>query len=366
MNYPMKSLKHAGIAFFCFLVAGCSTHTATHMRSATPQIVSVKKIWDQGGHNAFTDLIRFRDRWFCTFRESESHLTGFGKIRVLVSRDGDNWETAAALAEDGIDLRDPKFSITPDGRLMLVFGGTVRKVGKATELQSRVAFSTDGFTWSEPVRVLGIGDWLWRVTWHGGRAYGVAYNTAPSSPKNAPGSTARLVTSADGIHFTTLVDFNISDRPNEATARFVKNGDCVVLIRREAGDKSAWIGVSAAPYTDWKWKPAGMFVGGPNFLVMPDGSLIASGRMMDAATKSPKTFIGKMDFNSVTPEFTLPSGGDCSYPGLLWHNGLLWVSYYSTHEGKTSIYLAKVKLWNPSQKQGWPSRRALGMRQPEE
>jgi hypothetical protein len=26
------------------------------------------------------------------------------------------------------------------------------------------------------------------------------------------------------------------------------------------------------------------------------------------------------------------------------HDGLLWVSYYSSHEGKTNIYLAKVEL----------------------
>ncbi len=40
----------------------------------------------------------------------------------------------------------------------------------------------------------------------------------------------------------------------------------------------------------------------------------------------------------------LPSGGDTSYAGLVLHNGLLWVSYYSSHEEKTAIYLAKVKL----------------------
>jgi hypothetical protein len=40
----------------------------------------------------------------------------------------------------------------------------------------------------------------------------------------------------------------------------------------------------------------------------------------------------------------LPSGGDTSYPGLVMHEGRLWVSYYSSHEGKTSIYLAKVRL----------------------
>ena len=28
----------------------------------------------------------------------------------------------------------------------------------------------------------------------------------------------------------------------------------------------------------------------------------------------------------------------------VWHEELLWVSYYSSHEGKTSVYLAKVRL----------------------
>jgi hypothetical protein len=29
---------------------------------------------------------------------------------------------------------------------------------------------------------------------------------------------------------------------------------------------------------------------------------------------------------------------------MVWHEGLLWLSYYSSHEEKTSIYLAKVAL----------------------
>jgi len=33
---------------------------------------------------------------------------------------------------------------------------------------------------------------------------------------------------------------------------------------------------------------------------------------------------------------------------MVWHDGLLWVSYYSTHEGKTSIYLARIRI--PGQK----------------
>jgi hypothetical protein len=46
----------------------------------------------------------------------------------------------------------------------------------------------------------------------------------------------------------------------------------------------------------------------------------------------------------LTEFLKLPSGGDTSYAGLVWHEDLLWVSYYSSHEGKTAIYLAKVKV----------------------
>jgi hypothetical protein len=46
----------------------------------------------------------------------------------------------------------------------------------------------------------------------------------------------------------------------------------------------------------------------------------------------------------IEPILRLPSGGDTSYPGLVWHDNLLWVSYYSSHEGKTNIYLAKVHV----------------------
>src|SRR6187431_187873 len=44
------------------------------------------------------------------------------------------------------------------------------------------------------------------------------------------------------------------------------------------------------------------------------------------------------------PALTFPSGGDTSYAGLVWHNGELWMSYYSTHDKKSSVYIAKVRV----------------------
>jgi len=47
---------------------------------------------------------------------------------------------------------------------------------------------------------------------------------------------------------------------------------------------------------------------------------------------------------TLTELLTLPSGGDTSYAVLVFHQGLLWISYYSSHDEKTCIYLAKVRL----------------------
>lgn len=326
----------------------CSLALATHCFAASePQLLSVKKIWDAGEHNAFTDLIRFHGKWFCTFRESAAHVGGDGKIRVLVSDEGERWESAALLTEAGIDLRDPKFSIAPDERLILVLGGSVYAGKTFKERQPRVSFSKDGRDWSAPKRVLEKGDWLWRVTWHQGSAYGISYVSSPpasAAKTNAPAEwIARFVESTNGVDYRVVKTLDVPGRPNEATVRFQENGDCVVLLRREAGDKAAWIGQSRAPFQDWKWQPAGLFIGGPNFIPSPGGGWVASGRQMKPAPVGPKTFVGSMTLNSVSPQLILPSGGDCSYPGLVWHDEKLWVSYYSSHEGKSSIYVAKVQ-----------------------
>ena len=57
-----------------------------------------------------------------------------------------------------------------------------------------------------------------------------------------------------------------------------------------------------------------------------------------------KTVLARMTKSSYEPVLTFPSRGDTSYPGLVHHKDILWFCYYSSHEGKTSIYLAKVKL----------------------
>ncbi|MCF6358692.1 MAG: hypothetical protein L3J54_12900 [Draconibacterium sp.] len=95
-------------------------------------IISVERIWDRAGHNAFTSLVYFKGRFYCSFREGGSHTplnkNGIfinGSIRILMSEDGENWNPVAHIFKKDIDLRDPKLSVTPDNKIMLLMGGSV-------------------------------------------------------------------------------------------------------------------------------------------------------------------------------------------------------------------------------------------------
>jgi hypothetical protein len=303
------------------------------------ELISVTKIWDKGPHNAFTDLIRFQDGWFCAFRESEEHVGGDGRIRILESEDGGTWTSAALIAEEGVDLRDPKLSITPDGRLMTLAGGSVYKGKTYMGRQSRVAFSEDAREWTAPQRIIEEGEWLWRVTWHKGKGYGATRKFY----YDAEGRHAviRLMVTEDGIGYHEVTRWDeIDGWPNETTIRF--DGDeMIAMVRREKEDTHGWIGTSRPPYTEWKWHETGHRFGGPDFIILPDGAMWAGSRYYPGGAK---TVLARMTRDSYKPALTLPSGGDTSYPGFVWHEGMLWMSYYSSHEGKTSIYLAKIRL----------------------
>jgi hypothetical protein len=301
-----------------------------------PLLLGVSRIWDQGAHNAFTDLIRWRNQWYCTFREAADHVGDDGRIRVLSSSDGVDWAPAALIGEPGIDLRDPKLSITPDDRLMIVAGGSVYDVERYVGRQPRVIFSSDGRVWSTPHRILGEGDWLWRVIWHDGQAYGVTYRTPAAE------WTTTLVSSADGLTFEEITTFAVPGHPNETTVRLLPDGTMVALVRREAGNRLAWVGRSRAPYTSWTWRELPQRIEGPNFIRLPGGDLYAAGRNYP---DGPRTVVGRLTLDGgYEPMLTLPSGGDTSYPGMVWDQDVLWLSYYASHEGKTSIYLARVSV----------------------
>ena len=122
------------------------------MAALQTEIVEARKIWDQAPHNAFTDLIRFGDRFVCVFREGKAHVSPDGSLRVISSADGAAWTSEALLTFPGSDLRDAKIALTPDGRLMLSGAAAYPEGGKARH-QTFAWFSPDAKAWTEPTAI---------------------------------------------------------------------------------------------------------------------------------------------------------------------------------------------------------------------
>jgi len=344
-------MNRSEIVLIALLLLGTSTVSASIPLSI--EIVESRKIWDQATHNAFTDLAYWRDSFYCVFREGRGHVSTDGKIRVIYSEDGKKWSSAALISLTGYDLRDPHLSVTPDGRLMLVGGAAAReKDNQSVPTGTFVSFSRAGADWSEPRLVTEAGQWLWRVTWHQGKAYGVAYGHKEKMPY------PQLLVSDDGVNYRAHVrEFfprpgSGQDRqgwPTEVTLRFAADGTSYGLVRRDKWANeatSAVLGVSVPDYTQWQWYDLGdqfESFGGPNFIQIPSGHWIGAGRMHQGGAHTALTLLD-VESHKMTTLLKLPSGGDTSYPGLVWHKGKLYVSYYSSHEDKTSIYFAGVSV----------------------
>lgn len=347
----MKSIIYLGLAL---CLAACRPTTQSHKTEAESDDITIRttRIWEEG-YAAFPSIVSFKGKFYVSFREAYSHIfnkegIADGKARIICSEDGINWEPAALLEKEGYDLRDPKLSVTPDGRLMVTIGGSLYVNKELLGQYPQVSFSEDGKNFSEPQQAFVNGDkddrreWIWRVTWHEGTGYAVTY-----------GNHFALLKTTDGINYDIIKEFSeIDNFPNEATVRFTPEGKMVILIRRDGQDNTACWATSDSPYTDWELKKLPMHVGGPEAMVFDNGDAIIGGRCHFPGGMA-KTVIwkGKTD-GSFEPYVILPSGSDNSYPGFIQVGDELWTVYYSSHElmraddghSRAGIYLAKMPM----------------------
>ena len=121
-EHPMQLPRLSTIIKFCLLSLASLVALPAF---AETKLVSVATIWgvEQSGlpHNAFTDLIRFKGRWYVGFREAIKHhggLEGKGRLRVLRSDEGKHWKSVGEFVLAEGDLRDAKLLITNKNELM--------------------------------------------------------------------------------------------------------------------------------------------------------------------------------------------------------------------------------------------------------
>ena len=334
-------MKKIGQTILSFLICMLGLNALAQKTNSSLKLLDVQKIWDAAPHNAFTDLIWHNGYFFCVFREGTNHVSPDGALLVITSVDGENWQSAALITSENSDLRDAKITVTPGGKLMLSGAEALHDKSVHTH-QSLVWFSDDGTKWSKKQEIGDPDFWLWRTTWHNNEAFNFGYGCGEKK-------SLRLYKSSDGKTFETLVEnLNIEGYPNETSIVF-KGDTAFCLLRHDGESKTGLLGISIPPYKIWNWKDLEVRIGGPDMILLPDGRFLAAVRLYETDNWHPaRTSLCWIDpvNGKLSEALTLPSGGDTSYAGMVFHAGLLWVSYYSSHEGKTSIYLAKVKTEN--------------------
>jgi hypothetical protein len=115
----------------------------------------------------------------------------------------------------------------------------------------------------------------------------------------------------------------------------------VCLLRCDDSRETAFVGRAMPPYRDWSWTPLGRTVGGPQMLCLSNGEIAVAARVQDETVHTALCRLN-LETSRLEKVATLPSGGDNSYPGLVWQNGGLWMAYYSEHEGNCRVYLARL------------------------
>ena len=338
----------------------------------------VRRIYEDGWHNAFTDFRFFKGRYYICFRNGLSHVSPEGKAVVISSDDLVDWRRTGVPVNTTGDDRDPHMVATDD-RLFMYVGSVTRPDTELTGndvvrvIRSLCVCSEDGATWTEPRQVYRDGYWLWGIGRGYDRFYGLAYGNEPGEWDQKP-TELHLLQSADGLDWERVSV--VTRNGSEATFRITDAGTMRIAIR--GGDDNRFILASSAPpYTDWRLQDMGYVIPAPR-LVVAGGREYVIGRQHVREPSEPggpggpggsrgsgdanepgriverRTSIWRVEEGGVVHVLDLPSGGDTSYVGAVHHeDGALLLSYYSQHEVETgekhflypaNIYLAKVRL----------------------
>jgi len=315
-------------------ILGCvavSTLVAEERKVIEP--AEVRTVVADGKHNAFTAFIRWKDAYWLSFRKADSHSSGNGDLIVLRSTDAKEWTEALRL--DVLpDDRDPQFLATED-RLFLYDPAL-----KGGQLTSYVTYTDDGKTWSKPQPVYKPTYIFWKPVSQQGRFYATAH------VKSRDGKTrdVHLITSTDGLEWSMVSKIRGGNWESETTILFPSDDKVYAFLRQKYGSPQSSVLTSKPPFKEWEETPMPQMHFSGHAAHRFNGVDYFLSRTFDSGRKNPGVMIYTFEEGELHPYCRLPAGGDCAYASAVQEGDDMLVSYYSTHEGKTNIYLARVPL----------------------
>jgi len=293
--------------------------------------LSVRAIVSDGKHNAFTAMVHWKDRYWLSFRKATAHNSRDGDLVLLESDDAETW-TELKRFDLLPDDRDPQMLATSD-RLFLYANSM-----EGAKLDGLVLYTDDGTTWSRPQLAYEHRYIMWKPVAQGDRFYA----TAHLKSRDGKARHVHMITSGDGIAWEKVGLIRGGNWESETTLYFPSPDRAIAFLRQKYGSPKASILMAAAPFTEWTARPAGVAILAGHCVYTFEGVTYLLSRSVDG--KQTGTMIYTFDEDELHPYCVLPSGGDCSYPAAVRIGDTMLVSYYSSHEGSTNIYLARVPL----------------------
>lgn len=301
------------------------------------QEISTSVAYHSNKYSAFTSLEYRNNYFYCAFREGDTHVSTKGDdngvVKILTSKDGEKWNEVLLYALTGIDLRDPKLSLAPDGRIMLLVEGVKYNEGKPINRNSFVSF-IDVNNKITKLKAIEFTpnmsyNWLWDGHWVENSFYGFTY-----IPKFC------FIKSADGINYSLIDTLPLSESPSEASLAQYSKNKLICVVRTV---NNALIGISDKRKNCWKWYDSGYKIGGPD-IANVNGDIFVAGRSYDNNGK--RTTLFKLDKKTfkLSRIMDISEDGDSSYPGLIYQDGILYISHYYVKNGVSSILFSKIKL----------------------
>jgi len=356
-----RTLCHNSVFIVTAVLTGLGNLAAGAAQSDTlPQVrvASVRRVFHNGEHNAFTDLVRFKGTFYLTFRSCpDGHMVHpTASIIILASDDARQWRQAHRFNVAERDTRDPHFLIFRD-RLFVYTGawysGATTLPREDYDLNKHLgyaAWSDDGAKWHSPIMLEGtFGHYVWRAATYGDKAYlcgrrKIGFAVAPRGEGKEVESL--MLESDDGLIWRKRAVFQ-EIAGDETAFLFEPDGSVLAVGRR--GGAPAQLLRSAPPYTQWDRKDLDRYIGGPLLTKWGDRYLVGGRKTTEGG--GPKTSLCWLAGDQLHEFAEFPSGGDNSYPGFVESApGRALVSYYSSHERDesgnsiTAIYLAELVL----------------------
>jgi len=331
---------------------------ATAADTPAVRVENLRRVFQNGEHNAFTDLCRFGDALYLTFRTCPDGHMVHPTSRILILRSDDDGQSWQPVHEFGVplrDTRDPHFLVFRDKLFVYTgtwYSGATTLPREEYDLNKHLGYAAwtyNGREWHSPIMLEGtFGHYIWRAAAHGERAY-LCGRRKPGFEVLAPGEPKEveslMLDSDDGLVWQKCSVFQPQD--GDETAFVFEPDGRAIAVARTYGNQEAQLLRAAPPYTDWQRTGLGRAVGGPLLARWGDRYLV--GGRDTSVPRGARTFLAWLDGDQLIEFAALPSGGDNSYPGFVALSdtrGL--VSYYSSHEqdaagGKiTAIYLAEL------------------------